>query len=84
MEYLVWFGLDNWSFFDKDEEKGTLGLTDEWITWLELDTEFWMINIAGMETTFVAAASRPLSADAGTDQSWRDRHGWREASRILP
>jgi hypothetical protein len=37
--------------------------------WLELDTEFWMLNVAGKESSFITAALRPLSANPGTDQS---------------
>jgi hypothetical protein len=68
-------------------KKSTLGFNGwmKYLVWFgQLDTEFWMINLAGMEISFIATASRPLCANPGTDQSWRDRHGWREASRILP
>jgi len=51
--------------FDKDEEKV------RWDSRMNerRGTEFWMINLAGMERSFIAAASRPLSTNPFTDQS---------------
>jgi hypothetical protein len=51
--------------FDKDEEKV------RWDSRMNerRGTEFWMINLAGMESSFIAAAPRPSSRNPGTDQS---------------